>query len=110
MLDEMRVLREAAQGYRAAATAAGIAWPERVGTQGAQPPDLVYRLFEVDQVPEQLSWLESQGWGSSALFPNLGELRPWPTDDTAGESLDLLSYSVGTPFAGKYVTPTAARL
>jgi len=105
MLDEMRVLREAAQGYRAAATAAGIAWPERVDTQGPQPPDLVYRLFEVDQVPEQLSWLESQGWGSSALFPNLGELQPWPTDDTAGESLDLLSYSVGTPFHWRHQIP-----
>ena len=105
MLDEMRVLRDAAQGYRAAATAAGIAWPEPADTQGGQPPDMVYRLFDVDHVPEQLSWLESQGWDSSQLFLNHGELQPWPTDDTAGESLDILSLSVGTPFHWRHQVP-----
>jgi len=105
MLDEMRVLRDAAQEYRAAATAAGIAWPERADTQGAQPPDMVYRLFGVDHVAAQLSWLESQGWDSSELFPNHGQLQPWPTDDTAGESLDMLSLSVGTPFHWRHQIP-----
>jgi hypothetical protein len=105
MLDEMRALREAAEGYRAAATATGLPWHERADTQGAHPPDLVYRLFDVDRVPAQLSWLESQGWDSSQLFPNGGELRPWPTGDTARRSLDLLSYSVGTPFHWRHQIP-----
>ncbi len=105
MLDEMRVLRDAAQGYRAAATAAGIAWLERADTQDAQPPDVVYRLFDVDHVPEQLIWLESQGWDSSRLFPNGGDLQPWPTDGTAGESLNMLSVSVGTPFHWRHQIP-----
>lgn len=107
MLDEMRVLRDAAQGYQAAATAAGLVWPELGDTQGAQPPDLdlVYRLFDVDHVPEQLSWLESQGWDSSLLFPEVGYLLPWPTDDTARESLDVLVWSVGTPFHWRHQIP-----
>jgi hypothetical protein len=105
MLDDMRTLHEAAEAYRAAATATGLDWPEQADTQGAHPPDLVYRLFDVDHVPEQLSWLESQGWDSSPLFPNRGYLRPWPTDDTAGESLDLLSLSVGTPFHWRHQIP-----
>src|SRR5436190_5780446 len=86
MLDEMPVLRDAAQGYRAAATAAGVAWPQRADTQGAHPPDLVYRLFDVDHIPEQLSMLESQGWDSSMLFPDGGDLQPWPTDGTRSRS------------------------
>ena len=107
MLDEMRALRDAAQAYRAAATAAGLVWPEQADTQGAQPPDLdlVCRLFDVDHVPEQLSWLESQGWDSSWLFPNGGRLLPWPTDDTASESLRQLSFSVATPFHWRHQFP-----
>ena len=105
MLDEMPVLRDAAQGYRAAATAAGVAWPQRADMQGAHPPDLVYRLFDVDHIPEQLSWLESQGWDSSMLFPDGGDLQPWPTDETAGESLNMLSVSVGTPFHWRHQIP-----
>jgi hypothetical protein len=107
MLDDMRALRDTAQAYRAAATAAGLVWPERAATQGAQPPDLglVYRLFDVEHVPEQLSWLESQGWDSRTLFPNRGELQPWPTDDNAGEALDMLSLSVGTPFHWRHQIP-----
>jgi hypothetical protein len=107
MLDEMRALREAAQGYRAAVTAAGIAWPERGDTQDAQPPDLdlVYRLFDVDHVPEQLSWLESQGWDPSQPCPEGGWLLPWPTDATASASLDDLYFSVGIPFHWRHQVP-----
>src|SRR5437764_13691482 len=105
MLDEMPVLRDAAQGYRAAATAAGVAGPQRADMQGAHPPDLVYRLFDVDHIPEQLSWLESQGWDSSMLFPDGGDLQPWPTDETAGESRNMRSASVGTPFHWRHQIP-----
>jgi hypothetical protein len=105
MLDDMRVLRDVVHGYRAAATALGVAWPDQAATRGGPLPDLVYRLFDVDHVPEQLTWLESQGWDSRGLFPNGGNLLPWPTDDTAGESLDLLSSSIGTPFHWRHQIP-----
>src|SRR6266498_3295574 len=80
MLDEMPVLRAAVDAYRAAATAAGITWPERADSLGGQPPDLVYRLFDVDHIAEQLIWLHSQGWDSHPLLPEGGGLMPWPTD------------------------------
>src|SRR3954465_9013115 len=99
MLDDMRVLHDAANGYRAAATAAGVTWPDDSGTGGAAPvPDLVHRLFDVDHVADQLTWLESQRWGSGPLFPGGGRLLPWPTAEDAAETLGLLSLSVGTPF------------
>jgi hypothetical protein len=62
MLDDMPVLVAAARSYRAAAAAAGVAWPEQDGTHGGPPPTVAYRLFDVDHVPEQLTWLQSQGF------------------------------------------------
>jgi hypothetical protein len=103
MLDEMPVLRAAVDAYRAAATAAGITWPERADSLGGQPPDLVYRLFDVDHIAEQLIWLHSQGWDSHPLLPEGGGLMPWPTD--AGESLGYLHFSVGTPFPWRHQLP-----
>ena len=70
-------------GYRAAATAAGVAWPDHAEAAGGQAPELVYRLFDVDHVAEQLIWLQSQGWHSRRLLPDGGWVLPWPTD--AGE-------------------------
>ncbi|GAA4081493.1 hypothetical protein [Actinomadura miaoliensis] len=99
MLDDMRVLRDAVEKYRAAATAAGITWPERGESPGAEPPDLVYRLFDVDRVAEQLIWLQSQAWPEPA-FPEGGYLVPWPTD--GGEALENLSLSIGTPFPWRH--------
>jgi hypothetical protein len=105
MLDDMRVLRDAAQAYRAAATAAGLVWPEPADTQ-VPDLDLVYRLFDVDHVPEQLNWLESQGWDSGTPFPNRGHLLSWPTnDDTARHSLNMLSFAVATPFHWRHQIP-----
>ncbi len=103
MLDDTTALQDAAEAYRAAATAAGIAWPDHAGSPGGQPPDLVHRLFDVDHVAEQLIWLESQGWESQRFFPNGGFLLPWPTD--AGESLDYLAFSIGTPFPWRHQLP-----
>ncbi|WP_329507375.1 hypothetical protein [Streptomyces chiangmaiensis] len=106
----MSVLRDAAQEYRAAATAAGLTWPQAAAPPGAStplvpPPDLVHRLFDVDHVAEQVTWLHSQGWGSRRLLPNGGWLLPWPTATDAGEALDNLSLSVGTPFPWRHQLP-----
>ena len=108
MLDELRVLREAVQRYRAAAVAAGQSWPEAADTQDAQHPnlDLVYRVFDVDHVPEQLGWLVTEGWHPTWPCPAGGSLLPWPTDnDTALASLDALSFSVCTPFHWRHQIP-----
>ena len=102
MLDNMRVLHDAVEAYRAAATAAGVAWPQQPDSDGG-PPDLVYRFFDVDHVAEQLIWLESQGWHSQRLLPDGGWLLPWPTD--AGEALDDLSFSIATPFPWRHQLP-----
>jgi hypothetical protein len=73
-----------------AATAAGVAWPEQIDTQGAQPPDLVYRCST----------------STMSLNSCTGcDLQAWPTDDTAGESLNMLSISVGTPFHWRHQIP-----
>ncbi|MEV6811827.1 hypothetical protein [Micromonospora sp. NPDC051296] len=103
MLDDMRVLRDAVAEYRVAATAAGITWPERAEPPGGQPPGLVYRLFDVDHVAEQLTWIESQGWHLQRLLPNGGWVMPWPTD--GGEALENLSFSIGTPFPWRHQLP-----
>lgn len=107
MLDSLRVVRDAAEAYRAAATAAGITWPGQAAParprRGAGPaPDLVRRLFAVDQVPEQLTWLQEQGWDERVL-PDGGWLLPWPAD--AGEALDNLSFAIGTPFPWRRQMP-----
>src|SRR5258705_7316676 len=108
MLDEMRVLREAARGYRGAAQVTGLAWPEPGDPQGAQPPDLglIRRVFDIDHVPEQLVWLETEGWDRRWPCPENGELTPWPTDDrTARESLAWLSFAIATPFHWRHQIP-----
>lgn len=102
-LDDPRVLRDAVGAYRAVATAAGIAWPGHAGTTGGQPPGLAHRIFDVDRIAPQLTWLESQGWNSRRLLPDGGWIMPWPTD--AGEALDYLSFSIGTPFPWRHQMP-----
>ncbi len=103
MLDDMGVLRDAVEAYRVAATAAGVTWPDEPGRDNGQPPDLVYRLFDVGHIAEQLIWLESQGWHSQPLLPQGGGLLPWPTD--ADESLDNLSFAIATPFPWRHQMP-----
>lgn len=60
-------------------------------------------LFAVDQVAEQLTWLQAQGWDTGRLFPNGGWLLGWPAD--AGETLDNLSFAIGTPFPWRHQMP-----
>lgn len=102
-LDDMRVLHGAVAAYREAATAAGIAWPAHRELDRRQPPELVYRLFDVEHLAEQLIWLQSQGWHSQRLLPDGGWLLPWPTD--AGEAFDDLSFSMATPFLWRHQLP-----
>src|SRR5262245_53543727 len=108
MLDEPQDLHAVAAAYRAAVTAAGLTWPSppapgSTGPGGEPPLDLVRRIFAVDQVPEQLTWLQAQGWHRERLFPNGGWLMPWPDD--AGEALDNLSFAIGTPFPWRQQMP-----
>ncbi len=108
MLDSLQVLRNAAEAYRTAATAAGLPWPrqaesDRPGRDGGPAPDLVRRLFAVDQVAEQLTWLQAQGWDTGRPFPNGGWLLGWPAD--VGETLDNLSFAIGTPFPWRQQMP-----
>ena len=106
MLDDMGILRDAVEAYRAAATATGIAWPgqpARDTGHADRPPDMVYRLFHVDHIAEQLIWLESQGWHSQPLLPGGGGLLPWPTDPSA--TFEDLSFSIATPFPWRHQMP-----
>lgn len=103
MPTDLADLRAAVEAYRAAAAAAGVRWPDRVGTQDARPPGLVFRLFDVDHVAGQLSWLQSQGWGLERLFPEGGWLLPWPSDPD--ETLQQLHFSIGTPFSWRHQMP-----
>src|SRR5688572_18047515 len=70
VLDDPRALQRATEAYRAAATTAGLAWPDAV-PGGARVPDAVYRIFDVDHVAEQLAWFNShEGWPMQRLFPD----------------------------------------
>ncbi|MFF5177645.1 hypothetical protein ACFY2Q_06420 [Micromonospora sp. NPDC000316] len=102
MLDDMRVLRDAVREYRVAATAAGLDWPDQAESPAEQPPDRVYRIFGVDHVAEQLTWLQSQRWPDRRLLPNAGWRMPWLE---GADVLDYLGLSVGTPFPWRQQLP-----
>ncbi|MFI6268416.1 hypothetical protein [Micromonospora zamorensis] len=102
MLDDMRVLRDAVRDYRLAATAAGLDWPDRGESPAGQPPDVVRRIFGVDHIAEQLTWLQAQRWPDRQLLPNVGWRMPWPE---GGEALDYLGLSIGTPFPWRQQLP-----
>jgi hypothetical protein len=102
MLDDMRVLRDAVAGYRAATTGAGVAWPVEADPAGGRPADLT-RLFDVDHVAEQVTWLASGGLTPHVPLPQGGALLPWTTDP--GEWLDYLSFAIATPFPWRHQLP-----
>jgi hypothetical protein len=109
MLDSLEELRDAAFAYRAAATGAGLAWPDQAASVrpawgGGPAPELVRRIFAVDHIPEQLTWFLAQGWDTRRLFPNGGWLLSWSSDDL-GEALDNLSFAIGTPFPWRQQAP-----
>jgi hypothetical protein len=103
VLDDMRVLRDAVQDYRAAATSAGLTWPESDAVPGGTPPDLVHRLFDVDHIADQVTWLMSQGWEENLLLPGRGWIAPWPTD--VRDALDTVAMAIGAPFAWRRQLP-----
>jgi hypothetical protein len=87
-------------GFRFTADGASICLAPTVPTPCL---DLVRRTFAVDHVPEQLTWLQAQGWDIGRLFPNGGWLMSWPAD--AGKALDNLSFAIGTPFPWRQQIP-----
>jgi hypothetical protein len=100
MLDDLGVLRSAVAGYRAAATAFGIPWPDdRTPTL---PAAELRRIFDVGDLPEQLLWLHSQALPPDRVLPAGTHVLPW-TD--GGELLDFLSMSVAVPFAWRRQVP-----
>ncbi|MET8257136.1 hypothetical protein [Micromonospora sp. NPDC005205] len=102
MLDDMRVLRAAVRDYRLAATAAGLDWPDYGESPAGQPPAQVTRIFGVDHIAEQLTWLHAQRWPDRQVLPDVGWLMPWPED---GDALHYLGLSIGTPFPWRHQLP-----
>ncbi|MQY10913.1 hypothetical protein SRB5_10260 [Streptomyces sp. RB5] len=105
MLDDMQVLRDAVQDYRTAAISLGLPWPEPGDVPGEPVPDVVHRIFDVDHIAEQLSWLQAQGWEERAPLPHGGWLFSWPTEANVDEMFGYLSLSFGAPFPWRHQLP-----
>ena len=101
MLDDMSVLRDAVEAYRAAA-AAGVPWPEDGDRSDGLPPDVLCQVFDVEHIAEQLTWLTSQGWMYKPVLPHGAFMLP-QTD--ADELLDYLGFAVATPFHWRHQLP-----
>jgi hypothetical protein len=103
MLDDMRVLRGAVEGYRAAAmTAAGVPWPDDGDRNDWLPLDVLCRVFDVDHIAGQPIWLNSQGLPYERVLP--GGMYPLSWND-ADELLDYLSFAVAIPFHWRHQLP-----
>lgn len=102
MLDELSVLRAAVQAYQEAASAAGVPWPAS-GDRGEElPHDVLCRAFDVDHLPEQLTWLRTQDGRYERVLPGGAYMLPW-TD--ADELLGFLSFAVAIPFHWRHQIP-----
>lgn len=95
MLDDMRVLRSAVAGYRVAATEAGVLWRDEDGRTDGLPLDELSRVFDVDRIPEQPVWLNTQALPYARVLPGAAFPLVW---DQADELLGYLSLAVGVPF------------
>jgi hypothetical protein len=102
MLDDMRVLRDGVEGYRAAATAAGVPWVDEEDRVDGLPVDVLCRVFDVDRIAEQPIWLNSQGLPYGRVLPDGAFPVMW---NQAGELLDHLSFAVGIPFHWRHQLP-----
>jgi hypothetical protein len=102
MLDDMPVLRDVVQAYRAAATAAGVSSTEEGDRGDELPVDALRRVFDADHIAEQLVWLRSQRWLYGQVLPTGAYMLPC-TD--ADESLNYLSFAVATPFHWRHQLP-----
>ncbi|MFC3491218.1 hypothetical protein [Glycomyces rhizosphaerae] len=105
MLDDMRELRDSLERYRAAAQAAGIELPAPERKTPAPPTDLVLRMTDVEQIPEQLLWLYSIGWGAARLFPEGVFLMDWPGEAEIAEYVDYTALAIGVPFPWRQQLP-----
>lgn len=105
MLDDMRALRASLERYRAAARTAGIELPAPEGGTAAPPTDLVLRMTDVEQIPEQLLLLHSIGWGSKRSFPNGVFLMDWPGSAQVMEYVDYTALAIGVPFPWRQQLP-----
>jgi hypothetical protein len=102
MLDDIRALQAATDGYRAAATAAGIVWPG-VPRDAGPPPAHLTRLFDVPRIADQLAWFQAQGWHDDGVLPGGGWVIDWPA--SSGEAFEQLTLSAGTPFSWRHQIP-----
>jgi hypothetical protein len=102
MLDDMPVLRDAVEAYRAAATAAGVPWTDDGDRSDGLPLDVLHRVFDVDHIAEQLIWLRSQRWLYEPVLPGGAYMLPWTNAD---ELLGYLSFAVATPFHWRQQLP-----
>ncbi|MFG3343320.1 hypothetical protein [Glycomyces sp. NPDC048151] len=97
MLDEIPVLRAAAERYRDAAIAAGQPWPAPAAPDPNPPLDLARKVFDTDHLPEQLLWIQNLGW-HDRHFVNGCSMEPWPTHDSVRTAFDFLVLAAGVPF------------
>ncbi len=102
MLDDMSVLRPAVEAYRAAATAAGVPWPD-AGERNDRPSrDVLCRVFDVDRIPDQPVWLVSEALPYERVLPAGAHVLSWADPDGL---LDYLSFAVGVPFDWRHQIP-----
>jgi hypothetical protein len=99
MLDDLDVLRDAVHKYHVASSAAGLDWPGQPEAAAGPPPEPIYRIFDVDSVAEQVTWLYAQPWHDRQVLPDGGSTAPWPPD---ADALDDLAWAVGTPFPWRH--------
>jgi hypothetical protein len=102
MLDDMHVLHRAVEGYRAAATAAGVPWLDAEDRTDALPVDVLCRVFDVDRIAEQPIWLHTQGLPYGRVLPDGAFPLMW---NKADELLGYLSFAIGIPFHWRHQLP-----
>ncbi|MFI7213296.1 hypothetical protein [Micromonospora maritima] len=102
MLDDMRVLRDAVEDYRRAVTAAGVPWGDGDERADALGVDALCRIFDVDRIAEQATWIHHEGLPYAQVLPEGGHPLLW---DTADNLLGYLSMAVGVPFPWRHQLP-----
>lgn len=102
VLDDMRALRSAVEGYRTAAAAAGVPWRDEDDRTDGLPVDVLCRVFDVDHIAEQPVWLNTQGLPYGRVLPD----GAFPLiGDKADDLLGYLSFAVGIPFHWRHQLP-----
>lgn len=102
MLDDMRVLRSAVEGYRAEATALGVPWLDEDDRIDGLPVDVLCRVFDVDRIAEQPIWLNTRGLPYGRVLPSGAFPLLW---NKAEDLFGYLSFAVGIPFYWRHQLP-----